>query len=216
MAAPAEITIQDLNGRFCMDKTVSNDADPILSLQGISWLTRKAIGIATITLHVKEYKDDDGTVHIDIAQTLTGGISGTTEHRTLNWDENEHSDHIFGTVKGRSRFVRGAAGADGKIRPAVEVQTKAGNEKDQEAVARFLSGEILADGSATEGFVAGEGEDYWVHSWVESVNDGWTAEQIWGFENINGVRKYTRRVVAEKKGKVIKARLVYDFLGREA
>nr|KMM65927.1 LOW QUALITY PROTEIN: hypothetical protein CPAG_02268 [Coccidioides posadasii RMSCC 3488] len=207
MAAPAEITIQDLNGRFCMDKTVSNDADPILSLQGISWLTRKAIGIATITLHIKEYKDDDEHL-ISVAFPAPPSTATSTKTRTND------PDNIFSTDN--NRLVRTAAGADGKILPAVEVQTKAGNEKDQEAVARFLSGEILADGSATEGFVAGEGEDYWVHSWVESVNDGWTAEQIWGFENINGVRKYTRRVVAEKKGKVIRARLVYDFLGREA
>ncbi|KAI2011514.1 hypothetical protein LOZ52_004778 [Ophidiomyces ophidiicola] len=213
MAAPAEKTIKDLNGRWTMNKTISNDTDPILSLQGISWLTRKTIGLATITLHVKQYNDDAGISHVDIAQTLTGGISGTTEQRVLGWEEHEHTDHIFGTVRGRSRYVRGTAPADGKVRPDVEVQTKAGDE--QVAVTKFLKGETLADGSEVEGFVAGDGEDFWVQSWVESVNDGWTAEQVWGFEVIDGVRRYTRRVVAEKNGKVIKARLVYDYLGSE-
>lgn len=96
----------------------------------------------------------------------------------LSWEPREHSDHIFGTVRGRSRFVGGVTGADGKLRPDVDVQTKRQDEKEQEAVNRFLSGEILADESEVAGFVVGEGEDSWIQSWVESVNDGWTAEQV--------------------------------------
>jgi hypothetical protein len=38
----------------------------------------------------------DGTEHIDIAQTLTGGIKGTTELRTLDWQERQHSDESHG------------------------------------------------------------------------------------------------------------------------
>lgn len=41
--------------------------------------------MATITLAVKQYRDDDGVEHIDIEQTATGGIKGTTENRTLDW-----------------------------------------------------------------------------------------------------------------------------------
>ncbi|WEW57671.1 hypothetical protein PRK78_003138 [Emydomyces testavorans] len=199
MAAPAEVTIQNLNGRWVM--------------QGISWLVRKTIGLATVTLHVKQYTDDAGNVHIDIAQTLTGGIPGTNEERILTWEKRDHTDHVFGNVVGQSRYVRGTTGADGKVRPEVDVQTKTGDEKEQEAVTKFLKGEILADRSATEGFVVGEGEDFWVQNWVESVNDGWTAEQIWGFENVDGARRYTRRVVARNNGKIVMARLVYDFVG---
>ena len=48
--------------------------DEILRLQGISWLKRTAIAAATLTLHVKHYKDDQEVEQIDIEQTLTGGI----------------------------------------------------------------------------------------------------------------------------------------------
>lgn len=144
----------------------------------MSWLTRKAIGLATLTLNIKQYTDDTNNTHIDISQTITGGIPGTTELRTLSWEPKEHTDHIFGTVSGRSRYVSGAPGPDGKIRPDVDVQTKTGNDKEQEAVVKFLKGETLADGSEVEGFVVGEGEDTWVQSWVESVDNGWTAEQV--------------------------------------
>jgi hypothetical protein len=40
---------------------------------------RKAIGLATVTLHTKQY-EEDGVTHIDIDQTATGGIKGTTEY----------------------------------------------------------------------------------------------------------------------------------------
>lgn len=62
--------------------------------------------MATVTLAIKHYKDDDGTEHVDIDQTLTGGIAGTTETRTLTWKERENEDHIFGAVVGKSRRTK--------------------------------------------------------------------------------------------------------------
>ena len=69
-------------------------------------MTRKAVSLATITLHVSQYKDDDGITHIDIDQVLTGGINGTSEKRALNWEGREHSDHIFGEVIGKTRWTK--------------------------------------------------------------------------------------------------------------
>jgi hypothetical protein len=77
-----------------------------LRLQGVSWLTRRAIGLATITLYTQHYKDDNGVEHIDIDQRLTGGIPGTTEKRILDWTVREHEDYLFGAVFGRSRRVK--------------------------------------------------------------------------------------------------------------
>lgn len=63
-----------------------------------------AIRYGTVTLAVKHYKDD-AIEHIDINQTITGGIPGTRETRTLTWKERENYDHVFGYVIGRSRRV---------------------------------------------------------------------------------------------------------------
>ncbi len=60
------------------------------------------IAYSTITLDIRHYKDDDGEEHIDIVQTLSGGISNT-EDRTLSWKEREVQDGIFGAVVGKSR-----------------------------------------------------------------------------------------------------------------
>ena len=43
--------------------------------------------------------------HIDINQTLSGGVSGTTEKRTLDWTFRSHTDRIFGECRGRSRWA---------------------------------------------------------------------------------------------------------------
>lgn len=55
---------------------------------------------------MKHYKDDAGAEHIDIDQTMTGGIAGTKENRTLTWVEGTSEDHIFGAVIGKSRRVQ--------------------------------------------------------------------------------------------------------------
>jgi hypothetical protein len=118
MAAPDSCTTLNLSGKFVMvntsyrllqsqseelllftqNKTLSDSSDRILELQGVGWLKRSAIAIATITLHVNHFKDDEGVEHIDIAQTLTGGIPGTSENRTLDWVERHKEDSIFGYV----------------------------------------------------------------------------------------------------------------------
>jgi hypothetical protein len=155
--------------------------------QGMSWFLRKALPYATVTLHVHEYPDlaNPQVYHIDVDQVITGGITGSKEARQLDWQERDHTDNIFGTLHGRSRFIRGAKGDDGKVRPAVEVQTKVGESEADEKVQRFLRGEILVDGSAAEGFLVdeegaefGEGEGLYVQSWVVNEESGWTAEQV--------------------------------------
>ncbi|GKZ38842.1 hypothetical protein AbraIFM66950_011365 [Aspergillus brasiliensis] len=217
MAAPADISLKNLNGEWTMDKALSDPSEPILELQGMGWLMRKALNVATVTLSIKEYPDAaEPTIwHIDIDQTVTGGIKGTTERRISDNKHREHEDHIFGHLKGRSRFFRGSKGEDGKVRPYTDFETKI----DEPQVYKFLRGEVLADGSACEGFVVdetgeefGEGEGLWYISSVENLDNGWTAEQVWGFEIIDGKRYYTRRV-AVVKGKTYKlARLVYSFI----
>lgn len=56
----------------------------MLTLQGVGWFTRKAIGLATVTLDIEQYEGlaegapetDAPVTHVDIKQTATGGIKG--------------------------------------------------------------------------------------------------------------------------------------------
>ncbi len=99
--------------------------------------------MATITLTISEYIEGDKT-HIDIKNVATGGISGTTENRTLDWTYGDHTDGIFGSVKGKSRWVK-------------------------------LS-DVDEDEFIKTGFDDLEGEH--VQAYVESKDNGWTANQV--------------------------------------
>lgn len=211
------------------NSALSDPIDPILILQGLSWFLRKAISLATVTLSVKQYTrpDEEGDpspppIHIDITQVATGGISTTHENRVLNWSERDHEDRIFGKVKGRSRMFDGI----GRFEMAGP-----GGADDE----KFLKAKVLRDGETESGWCGPDGGEeeeekqeqqhhHHVQSWVINVDEGatggWTAEQVWGFEVIEGKRYYTRRVVVRKDGdgeseaKVERARLVYDYKGK--
>ncbi|KAJ9482405.1 hypothetical protein VN97_g11022 [Penicillium thymicola] len=218
MAAPTDVTIQNLSGKWEMDSTHSNPSDPLLSLQGIGWVTRKALSYATVTVNVHQYVDSENPtlIHVDAQQVITGGIQGTKEERKLDWTEREHVDHIFGTLRGLSRHIAAAKSEDGAVRPVIEIQTKVGSPEADAKVQKFLIGETLIDGSKSEGFLAEEGEGAFLQSFVKNESAGWTAEQVWGFEIVDGERRHTRRVVVVKDGKVASARLVYAFKERRA
>ena len=114
---------------------------------------RKAIALSTVTLAVREYADaaDPSLTHIDIAQTLTGGIAATPEARVLDWTLRPHKDGIFGDLVGRSRFV-----GVGKL--------KAEGGWDE---VEWLG----------EGWEEGEGKEH-VQSWVKNEASEWTANQV--------------------------------------
>lgn len=177
----------NLSGKFIMNKTLSDPHDDVLALQGVGWLKRKAIGVATVTLHIKEYKDDAGVYHIDIDQTATGGIKGTSEERILDWTDRPHEDHVFGSLIGKSRWI--------------DNKGEIWDELDS-----FLKEEWLDER------VGPNGEPIVQNSVVNNTN-GWKATQLWGFALINGERRYTRRVVISKLdgSETLKVRLLYDW-----
>ena len=125
---------------------------------------------------------------------MASGLSTTQEDRTLDWEEREHSDKVFGKVKGNSRLF-----TTGNF-----VMKGPGGDED----AAWLRGEKGPKGEDTK-FL----DDEHVQSWAKSVGGGWTAEQVWGFEKVDSKRMHTRRIVTRKGDKVERVRLVYDYKG---
>jgi len=169
-----------------MNKSLSDPrTDEILAMQGVSWLTRQAIKYGTITLSVKHFKDESAVEHIDIDQTITGGISGTRETRTLIWKEEEKNDHIFGYYIGKSRRV-----------PADQLDVT-----------------FLKEGWTADTIKHGLVQSY-VKSDTAKSGISWIANQTWGIETINDERRYVRHVkFTGPKAEDIEARLIYDYLG---
>ncbi|KAK0618053.1 hypothetical protein B0T17DRAFT_509612 [Bombardia bombarda] len=194
MAAPPSSTIGNLGGKWVMNKSQSSNVEPGLALQGVGWVTRKAVSLATVTLNIKQYTGPPSppaepsgpeVAHVEMEQTGTGGMKGTTEKRCLDNVFREHSDWLFGHVKGHSRWV------------------DIGEVDDAFLKAGWLEGAEEAAGP--------NGETHLL-SHVESLDLGWTATQIWGFKLVDGVRKYVRNIVIAKGAERVELQLVYDRL----
>lgn len=204
MSAPATKTVKNLEGKWIIEKSLSNDTDPVLSLQGVSWLLRKTIGAATVTQHTKLQKSESGTPEIVIDQTLTGGLKGTQEKRVLDWTARPHSDWLFGDVNSKSRYS-----SLEKI-AAEQATTAKGDAKDIAEDVKFLTEGWLEECKGDEGVI---------ETYAENEKAGWTAWQVWGFAEVDvegrKERWFVRRVVCRKpeNGKVVRVRLVHKFEG---
>jgi hypothetical protein len=142
----------------------------------------------TVSLIIRQHVDEDGVEIISITQPGAVGLKGTEEVRHLTGEWRDHEDHIFGAVKGTTKWLKPS---DLKDADEDEAFLKTGWDE------ATLKGEL-------------------VDSYVESVNNGWTARQVWGFAVVDGpdgkgVRKYVRAVVVTKGDKTQRQRLVYDF-----
>ena len=149
-----------------------------------------------MTQHLKQGVAEDGTsTQIDIDQLVTGGLKGSSEKRTLDWQYRPHSDWLFGDLQGRTRYST--------LAKVIEENTGKGVSEED---AKYLA----------EGWLKETEEGEVVESFVDNDGNKWTGWQIWGFAEIGGQRKLTRRFAIRKKDKdvVVRVRLVYDWAGQ--
>ncbi|KAH0838194.1 hypothetical protein J3R83DRAFT_6446 [Lanmaoa asiatica] len=187
MAAPPNVTTKAMGGKFLMNKALSDSTEEILHLQGLSWFTRRAIAMFSLTLAIKHTTDEAGIEHIDIDQTLSGGIPGTSENRILDWHERDEDDDVFGAVTGKARRI------------PVEDITDEFLKKDwtQDTIDHDI---VLTDSWSTP----------------SRNRYTWRAVQTWGFAMVNGERRYVRHTTftsTRKQDGPIHTRFVYDYLG---
>lgn len=188
MAAPAEMTTADISGTYIMNKALTDGTktDEILRLQGVSWLTRRIISAATVTLYVKHSQATaDSPEHIHIDQRVTGGISADPEDFYLNWTERHTDNRIFGALVIKSR------------RTKVE----------------DLENGWLKDGWTSDtiehGVIESKGD-----SDTPKSGTTWTAHQAWGFQGTGEERRYTRNVqFTGPQGENIQVKMYYDYQG---
>lgn len=95
MAAHSSIILADLSGTWTLKRNLSSNTEDLLSLQGISKPVRKILKYATVTLNVSQYVEGGNQTHIDITQSMTGGIGGTTETRVLDWTERSQKVCVY-------------------------------------------------------------------------------------------------------------------------
>lgn len=114
-------------------------------------------------------------------------MKGTSEHRTIDGKPGpEHEDYIFGKVQGSNTWI------------------KFTDLKDDDEDDAFLKNGWTQDTLDTNETILGV---------ADSVDNGWKSRQTWGFQMIEGERKYTRHVVVSKNGKTIRIITTYDYKG---
>ena len=96
-------TLKDLSGKWRMNKDLSTDPSPVLELQGVGALVRKAASHAPISLDVRQ-KEESGTTQIFIDQSTAASIPAINEEWILDWQDREQKDAILGKVKSKSRW----------------------------------------------------------------------------------------------------------------
>ncbi|PCG88482.1 Hypothetical protein PENO1_110020 [Penicillium occitanis (nom. inval.)] len=213
MAAPTDVSIENLTG--------------VWMLQGINWVVRKAIGMTEVTVKIKHFEAPSPTTgntisQIAISQSTNVNLGGTSETRYLDWQEYPQEDHIFGKTVVQSRFI---GNSDGVANPVPSVGTR--TETDDPNVNKYLRGKIDEKGASHDGFLVekaqaiepleGGKDGLWIHVVIRSQEQKWIAEQIWGFEVIEGERRYVRRtVLTGTKGNREMARLVYSYVGQNS
>jgi len=139
-----------------------------------------------VTLNITSYTDDDGKQHIDVVQPGAAGIKGTTEKRILDGEKADHQDHIFGKVEATNKWAK--------------VADITADDKDDEEHLKSKWLQETLDGEAIDNVGT-------------SIGNGWVARQIWGFQDIDGVRKYARNIVVRKGEKIERVTLIYDYKG---
>ena len=82
-----------------------NAVGEILRVQSVPWVIRKTIALATVTLTINHNSDKEGVEHIEVVNTLTGGIPGNTELSVMDWADRPHEDYVFGKILGKSKRV---------------------------------------------------------------------------------------------------------------
>lgn len=112
----------------------------------------------------------------------------------MDWHYRPHSDWIFGSVQGRSRYTTLA-----------KVSEEATGKGVVEEDAKYI----------VEGWLKETEDAGVVESYVENESSKWTGWQLWGFAEINGERRLVRRFAVRRtdNNKVVHVRLVYDYAG---
>ncbi|KAL4972350.1 hypothetical protein BDW66DRAFT_154815 [Aspergillus desertorum] len=208
----AGMSIRNLTGDWVIDKSKSSNIDGALKLQGIGWLRRKAVTSGTITLktahHIEAHNGKQPVPRLMMQQGLRGIFPKVAQTRSLDWSAHEQVDAVSGAaITVRSRHVRGIEGDGSRAKPLLQVETSAVGAKEKADIGAFLSAAV----SVPE--IGGEEarEKAFVQDYIVCESGGWTAEQIWAVERIDGSLFQTCRAVAAKGSATEKAYQVYQY-----
>ncbi|KAI0854673.1 hypothetical protein F4860DRAFT_522739 [Xylaria cubensis] len=184
MAAPNEIDISDVSGRWSLNRGLSDSLESCFALQGIPWIVRKVINFASLELQYrKDIPPDDAVAAPSFAfkQTVRPGGFDTSNRYIIDGKSRTDTVPIFGEITMHARYLN----------------------RD----------EVTAEQTWKWGVEGDAAENVAILEVVESKNMGWKAETLWIFETINGEYRFCKYNIITKGEDRATAKMVHDYIG---
>ncbi|KAF2084552.1 hypothetical protein K490DRAFT_68671 [Saccharata proteae CBS 121410] len=133
MAAPSTVTIENLTGKWGLNKALSDNMEPALNIQGVNWLVRKAVTKINVTMALSQHTDPStGTSVIDIEQKGLGSTS--TEQRVIDNETRTSTHSLLGTKQDKCSWVKPSDIGDEYLKSGFEAGTSKLMEVHTESV----------------------------------------------------------------------------------
>ncbi|KAI1362324.1 hypothetical protein F5Y08DRAFT_312432, partial [Xylaria arbuscula] len=183
MAAPSEIDITDVTGRWSLNRGLSDSLDPFFTLQGIPWIIRKVINFASLELqYIKDSPSDTNTApSFAFKQTVRPGGFDTNNRYVIDGEKRTETVPIFGEVTMHAKYL----------------------DRDEVTLEQTFGRGIEGDAE----------KDVALLEVTESAGMGWRGETLWVFETINGEHRLCKYNIIRKNGQTATAKMVHDYLG---
>ncbi|KKY28483.1 hypothetical protein UCDDS831_g00223 [Diplodia seriata] len=181
MAAPPEKTIGDMSGKWVLERKLSTNMDKVMSLQGLSWVTIKALSIISVTEAYEQHVDEKGVTHIDVHPTVTGGFKGQDTKWIVDGVQRAVHHPEFGEMTQSSWWSDLTDVDDGYLREG------------------WVYGEGERAGPKNLALKC------------SSEKAGFVLDGVWGFVDVDGKRYHARKTACKKDGKVENCTAVYSW-----
>ena len=169
MAASAKMIETRQLTDVLQNKDLSDDLRPLMELQGVPWLVRKAASMATIKARLTQSTGPDGIASITTESTAAGGLNSGAATYKLD-DREIKQEGQFGVTRMRARLV----------------------DKPESEPLLSLAGPEAVDPYLTEGWLYEGGKTpqspQHIQVYIDHSRAG-SVEQVWGFSTIAGQRR---------------------------
>lgn len=180
-----------------------------MRLQGLTWLSRKAVNLATITTHITlkpSPSEAASSTRTLILNNSAFNFPGTVEARTLDWEWRDFKDYIWGAFQDRSRIVR----KDGLAQEVADGEWVQGLRGEDEWM---VESEIRArDGAWSNHTVCMAAVRCDYYCVLRELKLTFAVVQVWGFKSVGAERRLIRHMEARRGEECARAVLVYDFV----
>ncbi|KAL8704426.1 MAG: hypothetical protein Q9201_002417 [Fulgogasparrea decipioides] len=176
--------ILDVTGHWSLNRTLSDSLEDTFMLQGIPWIVRKVINVATLELSFQQDlpETEDAPIRFTVKQTVRPGGFDSANEYILDGKTRYDTVPIFGEVSATNSYV-----TEDDVTVADSLQREVERTQGQQRIGIM---EITA-----------------------GVHTGWTSRTLWGFERIEGIKHLCKYATTTKDGQKATARMVFDYLG---